>query len=114
MDADLETGRATRACCSRLGGGASRRLTVDWVSFSYSTDVLLGTIGCFRTPEAQASLGFMLVLLVLLVLAALVSKDVDVAAWLNALTMLTDVSRTLHFSGGGLMAVGPTVRDGCA
>ena len=88
---------------------------VDCVSFSYSTEVLRGTMGCFRIPEAHASLGFMLVLLALalLLFAALVSREVE-AAWLNALTMLTDVSRTLHFSGGGLMAVGPTVRDGCA
>lgn len=53
-------------------------------------------MGCFRIPEAHASLGF---ILALLVFAALVSKELEVAAWLIALTMLTDVSRTLHFSG---------------
>ncbi len=58
-------------------------------------------MGCFRIPEAHASLGFILALLALalLVFAALVSKELEVAAWLIALTMLTDVSRTLHFSG---------------
>ena len=74
-------------------------MTVDWVSFSYSTDVLRGTKGCFRTPEAQASLGFMLASLPPPVFAVLLSKELDVAAWLKALTMLTEVSRTLHVSG---------------
>ena len=78
---------------------------VDWVSFSYSTEVLRGTMPCFRAPEAHASLGFMLELLAS---PALVSKE-DAAAWWNALTMFTDVSRTLHCSGRAWEAV---VREG--
>ena len=39
------------------GGGALRRLVlVDWVSFSYSTEVLLGTM--VRELDAHDSLGF--------------------------------------------------------
>jgi hypothetical protein len=38
------------------GGGLRRLVLVDWVSFSYSTEVLRGTI--VRVLDAQESLGF--------------------------------------------------------
>ena len=43
---------------SRLaGGGFRRRVAVDWVSFSYSTDVLRGKFALRVAPVAQASFG---------------------------------------------------------
>ena len=72
----------------RLGGGARRRLEVEWVSFSYSTEVLRGTLRLVWEPDAQALFG----------LPGAMSCEV-VAAWLNAAAMLTEVSLTAHFSG---------------
>jgi hypothetical protein len=40
----------------REGGGFRRLVLVDWVSFSYSTEVLRGTI--VRELDAHESLGF--------------------------------------------------------
>ena len=83
-----------------LGGAANLRLIVDCVSFSYSTDVLLGRF-CFRAPpEAHESFaGFMLRLELLKLLDVLLLRSelwagmivVCAARW-NALAMFTDVS----------------------
>ena len=71
----------------RLGGGARRRLEVEWVSFSYSTDVLRGTLRLVCEPDAQALFGLLVTM-----------SEVD-AAWLKAAAMFTEVSFTVHFSG---------------
>ena len=39
------------------GGGLRRRVAVDWVSFSYSTDVLRGKFVLWVVSVAQASFG---------------------------------------------------------
>lgn len=86
----------------RLGGGARRRGTVVWVSFSYSTDVLRGTTGLgLVTPEAQAVLGFV------------AGSMLFFAAIWSALAILTEVSLTDHLSGfgGDVMIFGPPGRD---
>ena len=55
MEPVLLTGRRDG---SRLaGGGLRRRVAVDWVSFSYSTDVLRGKFDLRVAPVTQASLG---------------------------------------------------------
>lgn len=91
----------------RLGGGAKRRLLVDWVSFSYSTDVLRGTVVVFvvvvvREPEAHAELGSV---------TGCCIGSMSSAARVNAFAMLTVVSLTLHFSGLGGEAGAPPPRD---
>lgn len=63
-------------------------MEVEWVSFSYSTDVLRGTLRFVWEPDAQALFG----------LVGAMSCEVD-AAWLKAAAMFTDVSFTVHFSG---------------
>lgn len=72
---------------------------VDWVSFSYSTEVLRGTLGLGREPEAHELFGLLVGCMSL------------TACW-NAVAMLTDVSLTLHFSGcgGEVMVFGPPGR----
>jgi len=40
-----------------VGGGLRRRVAVDWVSFSYSTDVLRGKFVLRVAPVTQASFG---------------------------------------------------------
>lgn len=39
------------------GGGLRRRTVVDWVSFSYSTEVLRGILALREVPEAHESFG---------------------------------------------------------
>lgn len=84
---------------SRFGGGAKRRTVVLCVSFSYSTDVLLGTLVAeVRDPEAHA----------LLELERFGREECCMlwsAARTNALAMLTVVSFTLHRSGFAVVVV---------
>jgi hypothetical protein len=92
-----------------LGGGAKRRLLVDCVSFSYSTEVLRGTcvglLVAVREPEAHAVFGF-----VVAAAAGCCMLSRSSAANVNAFAILTVVSFTLHFSGlgGEVMVRGPT------
>ena len=71
-DVVLERGLGAREELRRLGGAPKRRLTVEWVSFSYSTEVERGMTFLRVVPEAHASLGFMISVLVLLLLSSLV------------------------------------------
>ena len=99
-----------------------RRVMMDCVSFSYSTDVLRGTAERCCIPAAQASLGFMrlafeVLVVVLKVFCALellalesyAGMVMPAARW-KALAMLTEVSLTLHLLGlGGVLTTrGPT------
>lgn len=64
-------------------------MVIDWVSFSYSTEVLRGRVAAEREPEAHELFGFG------------AAGCISSAARWNAFAMLTVVSFTLHFSGLG-------------
>lgn len=91
----------------RLGGGAKRRVLVDCVSFSYSTEVLRGTMVAEEdAPDAQALFGLEFRL-------GMDAEDdaegcmlLSSAARMNAFAMLTVVSLTLHLSGLGAPTLG--------
>lgn len=83
------------------GGGANLFLRLmDCVSFSYSTDVLLG--GLVEVEEAQEPLAVVSGT----VCMSMMSGMAEAAAWWKAVATLTDVSLTDHLSGfGGVLMI---------